>query len=248
MDAQVLVVYATKYGATAEIADKIGQVLRDEGLRAEVLPVDQVSDLGSSRAVVLGSAVYAGQWRKEAAAFLEDNEQALAERPVWLFSSGPTGGGDPVQLMKDWRFPEALQPIANEVAERAPAIDGLPEAILQALILDGEDEAFHIPVALVGISFRHADVAAAIEAVYLVGFQQVLLLPIGKVIVLQHHSQVHWFFQLGIVGLFKDPLQLPTSLLGDPDNLAGLQIEVITAFPGGILEGHDQFAEVYLEL
>jgi menaquinone-dependent protoporphyrinogen oxidase len=68
--------------------------------------------------VVLGSAVYAGQWRKEAAAFLETHEQALAKRPVWLFSSGPTGEGDPVQLMKGWRFPEALQPIADRIQPR----------------------------------------------------------------------------------------------------------------------------------
>ena len=32
MDMQVLVAYATKYGATAEIAEKIGQVLRQAGL------------------------------------------------------------------------------------------------------------------------------------------------------------------------------------------------------------------------
>ncbi len=118
MDTQVLVAYATKYGATAEIAEKIGQVLRQASLRAEVLPVERVGDLAAYRAVVLGSAVYAGQWRKEAAAFLEANEQALAERAVWLFSSGPTGEGDPAQLMKGWRFPEALQPIADRIQPR----------------------------------------------------------------------------------------------------------------------------------
>ncbi|MBC7251240.1 MAG: flavodoxin domain-containing protein [Anaerolineae bacterium] len=118
MDTKVLVAYATKYGATAEMAWKIGQVLREAGVQAEVLPVDRVGDLGAYRAVVLGSAVYAGQWRKEAAAFLEANEQALAQRPVWLFSSGPTGEGDPAQLMRGWRFPEALQPIADRIQPR----------------------------------------------------------------------------------------------------------------------------------
>jgi menaquinone-dependent protoporphyrinogen IX oxidase len=37
MNTQVLVAYATKYGATAEIAEKIGQVLRQAGLRTDVL-------------------------------------------------------------------------------------------------------------------------------------------------------------------------------------------------------------------
>ena len=103
MDIQVLVAYATKYGATAEIPEKIGQVLRQAGLRADVLPADRVSDLTPYKAVVLGSAVYAGQWRKEAATFLEANEKKLTEQSVWLFSSGPTGEGDPVQLMKGLR-------------------------------------------------------------------------------------------------------------------------------------------------
>jgi menaquinone-dependent protoporphyrinogen oxidase len=45
MDKQVLVAYATKHGATAEIAEKIGQVLRQAGLQADVLSVDHVKDL-----------------------------------------------------------------------------------------------------------------------------------------------------------------------------------------------------------
>ena len=118
MDIQVLVAYATKYGETAEITEKIGQVLRQAGLRADVLPADRVGDLTPYKAVVLGSAVYAGQWRKEAATFLEANEKKLTEQSVWLFSSGPTGEGDPVQLMKGFRFPEALQPIADRVRPR----------------------------------------------------------------------------------------------------------------------------------
>ena len=122
MDKQVLVAYATKYGATAEIAEKIGQVLRDAGLRADVLPADRVSDLTPYQAVILGSAVYIGQWQKKAARFLKSNEEALAERPVWLFSSGPTGEGDPVALTQGWRFPKGLQPVADRIQPRDIAI------------------------------------------------------------------------------------------------------------------------------
>jgi len=122
MDVQVLVAYATKYGATAEIAERIGQVLREAGLRADVLSADRVSDLTPYQAVVLGSAVYAGRWRKEAAAFLAANENRLAERPVWLFSSGPTGEGDALQLLKGWRLPEAQQAIADRIQPRDIAV------------------------------------------------------------------------------------------------------------------------------
>ena len=122
MNVQILVTYATKYGATAEIAEKIGQVLRQAGFHVDVLPTDRVSDLTPYKAVVLGSAVYIGRWRKNAVKFLQANETVLAERMVWLFSSGPTGEGDPVELLQGWRFPEAQQPIANRIQPRDIAV------------------------------------------------------------------------------------------------------------------------------
>ena len=122
MDNRILIAYATKHGATAEIATRIGDVLRGAGLTAEVLPANRVGDLTAYQAVVLGSAVYIGQWRKEAARFLKANEQVLSQRPVWLFSSGPTGEGDPVQLTSGWRLPKALEPIADRIHARDVAV------------------------------------------------------------------------------------------------------------------------------
>jgi len=122
MEDQVLVVYATKYGATAEIAEKIAQVLRQAGLQTDVFPADRVRDLTPYRAIVLGSAVYVGKWRKEAENFLQANEKALVERQVWLFSSGPTGKGDAAELVQGWRFPVALQPIADRIQPRDIAV------------------------------------------------------------------------------------------------------------------------------
>jgi menaquinone-dependent protoporphyrinogen oxidase len=112
---QVLVAYATKYGATAEIAEKIGEVIEGEGLPMEVKPVKEVKDLTPYAAVILGSAVYIGRWRKEAVKFLENNEQALSKRDVWIFSSGPTEEGDPVELVDGWTLPETLKPVAERV-------------------------------------------------------------------------------------------------------------------------------------
>ncbi len=122
MKTQVLVTYATKYGATAEIAEKIGQVLRQAGLHTDVLPADRVSNLSSYKAVILGSAVYIGGWRKDATKFLKVNEKVLAEQLVWLFSSGPTGEGYPVELTKGWHLPKALQPIADRIQPRDIAV------------------------------------------------------------------------------------------------------------------------------
>jgi len=46
----------------------------------------------------------------------------LAEKPVWLFSSGPPGEGDPVELAQGWRFPGKLQPIADRIGPRDIAL------------------------------------------------------------------------------------------------------------------------------
>lgn len=122
MDKNVLITYSSKYGATKEIAQKIGQVLRQANLNADVLPVKAVRDTSSYQAVILGSALYVGKWNKEAEAFLKANEGTLAQRRVWLFSSGPTGHGDPVALLEGQRLPAGLQPVAERIHPRDIAV------------------------------------------------------------------------------------------------------------------------------
>jgi menaquinone-dependent protoporphyrinogen oxidase len=118
MDKKILVTYASKYGATAEIARKIGDTLSDEGFTVDTLPVMEVKDISDYGAVVLGSAAYIGQWRKEAANFVRKYEAALSEKPLWLFSSGPTGKGDPVKLLDGWLSPKKLQPVIERIGPR----------------------------------------------------------------------------------------------------------------------------------
>ncbi len=118
MDGKILVTYASKYGATKEIAEKIGAVLRQAGLQANVLPTDSTLEPAAYQAVILGSAVYIGKWQKEAVAFLQAHEKALTERPVWIFSSGPSGVGDPGELVEGWRLPADVKPVADRIRPR----------------------------------------------------------------------------------------------------------------------------------
>ncbi len=115
---KLLIVYASKYGSTAEIAEIIGKELQKRSHQVTVAAVDQVDAVGSLEAFdgfVIGSAVYAGSWLKKAAAFLRANKSLLASRPVWLFSSGPTGQGDPNEIMDGWLFPENLESLRNQI-------------------------------------------------------------------------------------------------------------------------------------
>jgi len=88
---KVLVVYASKYGSTKGIAEFIAEKLGQQGTQAEVRPVDAVHNPRDYDALVVGSAVYMMHWLKEAAEFVRRNRAVLANRPVWLFSSGPLG-------------------------------------------------------------------------------------------------------------------------------------------------------------
>ena len=88
---KVLVVYASKHGATQGIAEAIAEQLRVHQLDADAVPAAADVAVDAADAVVLGSAIYAGSWRDEAVGFARANKEVLAALPVWLFSSGPLG-------------------------------------------------------------------------------------------------------------------------------------------------------------
>lgn len=90
-DRRVLVAAASRHGATAQIAEHIGEVLRGRGCDVTVADAGQVDTVAGYDALVIGSGVYAGHWLDDAKA-LVDRVAAHHPRPlVWLFSSGPVG-------------------------------------------------------------------------------------------------------------------------------------------------------------
>jgi hypothetical protein len=107
---KLLVCAATKYGATGDIAQAVADLLAAKGLEVTVIPPDKVGAVQEFDAVVLGSAVYMGQWLKPARELAERQAAALAARPVWLFSSGPVGeparpADNPVESPRSWQPP-----------------------------------------------------------------------------------------------------------------------------------------------
>jgi menaquinone-dependent protoporphyrinogen oxidase len=99
----VFVAFGSRHGGTRGIAERIGEVLQAEGIETVVAPAGQVGELGAADAFVVGSGVYMGSWLDEPLEFLKRNQETLASRPTWLFSSGPlvgstkgTPGADPV--------------------------------------------------------------------------------------------------------------------------------------------------------
>lgn len=85
----VLVAYASKYGSTREVAERVAACLRAAGLNADVTPVGEVRSLEGYSAVVLGTALYFFMWRGEAHRFLRRHRKQLLDLPVALFGLGP---------------------------------------------------------------------------------------------------------------------------------------------------------------
>ncbi|MFI7542289.1 flavodoxin domain-containing protein [Actinoplanes sp. NPDC049599] len=85
----VLVAYGTTGGSTAEIAGWIAEELTAAGLGVRLLPAAEVDDVAGYEALVLGAAMYAAGWHADARHFAKRFAGRFADRPAWLFSSGP---------------------------------------------------------------------------------------------------------------------------------------------------------------
>lgn len=92
---RILIVYATRMGSTAEIAEAIGDRLTERGFEVVVQPPGRLTRLSDFDAVVVGSAVYLRRWLPEGMRWLKAYAPELADRPTWLFQSGPCGSDSP---------------------------------------------------------------------------------------------------------------------------------------------------------
>ncbi len=101
---RVLVSVASKHGSTTEIARVIRDALVSNHIVVDIIPPAVVDSIEDYDAVILGSAVYKGHWLDPARDFAIRFRNALAVRPVWLFSSGPVGDRsrklDPVEVSR----------------------------------------------------------------------------------------------------------------------------------------------------
>ena len=85
MNEKILVTYASRAGSTTGVAKAIGKTLAEEGLPVDVLPMQDVKDLASYRAVIAGSAIRGSKWLPEAVQFLHTHQAELQQRPFTAF-------------------------------------------------------------------------------------------------------------------------------------------------------------------
>ena len=114
----LLVIYASRHGSTAEIAARIATRLVDSGVSVDLRLVDEVETVDGYDAVVLGAPVYDQSWPPEAKAFVAENGDALAARPLWLFSVGAFGDTKRLIGPMTHKEPKGIEEIRAEIGAR----------------------------------------------------------------------------------------------------------------------------------
>jgi menaquinone-dependent protoporphyrinogen oxidase len=84
-----LIVYGTRYGATAGTAEVIAQVLGEEDFNVQVVNAreEHVDDIAAYDLIIVGSGMKIDRWTKEPEQFLERFRRALAKKPLAIFVS-----------------------------------------------------------------------------------------------------------------------------------------------------------------
>jgi len=98
-----LVTYASLRGSTAEIAQRIANVLKSKGIAVDIQPVDSISSstLKKYDSVIVGSAVIGFEWLSSATSFLRQNSSQLSKINVWVYSCG-CPNTSPKRFEKAW--------------------------------------------------------------------------------------------------------------------------------------------------
>jgi menaquinone-dependent protoporphyrinogen oxidase len=86
---KALIVYGTRYGATAMTSEEIADVFRQEGLDVTVVNLkdEKVKDINDYELVVVGSGIKIKKWTKEPEKFLKKFQKELANKKTAIFIS-----------------------------------------------------------------------------------------------------------------------------------------------------------------
>ena len=82
---KILIAYATMADSTREVAEFIGNIVKDAELEVDLLPVEEVKNLSGYDALILGSAVRVFNLLPKTKRFLRKFKKAIREMPFATF-------------------------------------------------------------------------------------------------------------------------------------------------------------------
>ncbi len=86
---KTLLVYGTRYGATASTSEEIAKILLETGFDVKVvnLKEEKVKDISTFDLIIVGSGVQMGKWTGEAEDFLKKFQREFANKKLAVFVS-----------------------------------------------------------------------------------------------------------------------------------------------------------------
>jgi menaquinone-dependent protoporphyrinogen oxidase len=110
----VLVAYASAFGSTREIAERIAARMGRAMVDVECRQVDDIEAASGYNAVILGSAIHNQEWLPAAMSFVRRAAPQVGDTPVWAFSVGMADGLPKLlrhraKALQEQRLAEALQ-------------------------------------------------------------------------------------------------------------------------------------------
>lgn len=86
---KTLIVYGTRYGATAGTSEEIAKVLQAEGFDVEVVNAkkEKIKDISPYDLIIVGSGMQMGKWTGEAEDFLNRFQKEFAQKNLAIFAS-----------------------------------------------------------------------------------------------------------------------------------------------------------------
>jgi menaquinone-dependent protoporphyrinogen oxidase len=126
---EILVLYASTHGQTAEIATVVGRAIQRAGAKADVRRLEKNLDVAPWRydAVVIGASIHVGKHQKEVVEWVRRNAAALNDMPTAFFSVSLTAAED---------TPEAaatVRRLIDEFTEQTSWTPGLARSFAGAL-------------------------------------------------------------------------------------------------------------------
>lgn len=83
---RILVAYATQSGVNIDVAETIGDTLREQGASVDVLKMGEIRSLEGYDGFVVGSSIREQAWLPDAITFLEAHRSRLAEASVAYYT------------------------------------------------------------------------------------------------------------------------------------------------------------------
>ena len=86
---RILIAFASRFGSTSEISQEIGDILKQEDFKVDLIDLKgnsgNIPNLSDYEGVIVGSGIRMGRWTKEGLKFLQKNRNELNKKHFGVF-------------------------------------------------------------------------------------------------------------------------------------------------------------------